>query len=72
LALADAFGSSLDPSKPKNTDICRVLNDCRKFIKTVNKSKVLKEKFDGGENMLGKEFKLKNTPSHRWSPQRMY
>ncbi len=68
LALADAFGSSVDPSKTKNADIRRVLNDCRKVIETVNKSKVLKAKFDEKQkNDLGKELKLKNTPSHCWS-----
>ncbi len=68
LALADAFGSSVDPNKTKNKDVRLLLNQCRKVIETVNKSKVLKLNVD--KNMLndyGRVIKLKNSPSHRWS-----
>lgn len=37
-------------------------------METVNKSRVLKAKFDERQKSeLGKELKLKNTPTHRWS-----
>jgi hypothetical protein len=42
LALADAFRSSVDPSKTKNTEVCELMNACCKVIETVNKSKLLK------------------------------
>jgi len=66
LALADAFGSSVDPNKMKNKGVRLLLNQCRKVIETVNKSKVLKLNVDG--NMLdnyGRVIKLKKSPSHR-------
>jgi len=68
LALADAFGSSVDPSKTKNKEVRDLLSQCCKVIETVNKSKVLKLKVDN--NMIhdyGRVIKLKNSPSHRWS-----
>ena len=53
LALADAFGSSIDPSKSRNPVIRDVLNKCRKVIEKVNKSKVLK-------------VKVKKNAEHSW------
>ena len=50
LALADAFGSSVDPNKTKNTEVRELMNACRKVIETVNKSKLLKLRVD--KNML--------------------
>jgi hypothetical protein len=68
LALADAFGSWVDPNKMKNKDVRFLLNQCHKVIETVNKSKVLKLKVDGNMlNNYGRVIKLKNSPSHRWS-----
>jgi len=68
LALADAFGSHVDPNKTKNSEVRDLLNSCRKVIETVNKSKLLKVKVD---NKMIQEFgyaiKLKNSPAHRWS-----
>ena len=65
LALADAFRSSVDPSKSKNTEVRELMNSCRKVIETVNKSKLLKIKVD---NKMLDEFgticKLRNSPSH--------
>ena len=67
LALADAFGSHVDPNKTKNSEVRDLLNSCRKVIETVNKSKLLKVKVD---NKMIQEFgyaiKLKNSPAHRW------
>jgi hypothetical protein len=68
LALANAFGCSVDPHKTKNCELRAVIGACRKIIETVNKSKVLKAKCDERqESELGKELKLKNAPSHHWS-----
>ena len=68
LALADAFGSHIDPNKTKNSEVRGLMNACRKVVETVNKSKMLKLKVDN--NMLtefGKICKLRNSPTHRWS-----
>jgi len=68
LALADAFGSSVDPNKTKNSEVRDLMSSCRKVIETVNKSKLLKIKIDS--KMLqefGVVCKLRNSPSHRWS-----
>jgi hypothetical protein len=68
LALADAFGSHIDPNKMKNSEVRELMNTCRKVVETVNKSKLLKIKVDN--NMLtefGKICKLRNSPNHRWS-----
>ncbi len=68
LALADAFCSSVDPNKTKNSEVRDLMTSCRKIIETVNKSKLLKMKFDN--KMLedtGTVCKLRNSPSHRWS-----
>ncbi len=68
LALADAFGSSIDPSKTKNTIVRDVINKCRKVIEKVNKSKLLKEKVEQKmKEQHGKVVKLRNSPAHRWS-----
>jgi len=68
LALADAFGSHVDPKKTKNSEVRELMNSCRKVIETVNKSKLLKIKVD---NKMLDEFgticKLRNSPTHRWS-----
>jgi hypothetical protein len=68
LALADAFGSHVDPNKTKNSEVCDLLNSCHKVIETVNKSKLLQVKVD---NKMIQEFgyatKLENSPAHRWS-----
>jgi hypothetical protein len=68
LALADAFGSHIDPNKTKNGEVCELMNACHKVVETVNKSKLLKIRVDN--NMLtdfGKIIKLRNSPNHRWS-----
>ena len=68
LALADAFGSSIDPNKTKNRDMRNFITNCRKTIETVNKSKVLKARFK--EKVLEefkKTMKLRNSPTHRWA-----
>ncbi len=68
LSLADAFGSSVDPNKTRNSEVHEIMNSCRKVIETVNKSKLLKMKID--KKMLeksGMACKLRNSPSHRWS-----
>jgi hypothetical protein len=66
LALADAFGSSIDPAKSKNSSIRDVISKCRKVIKKVNKSKVLKEKVEQKmKEQHGKIVKLRNSPAHR-------
>jgi hypothetical protein len=68
LALADAFGSHVDPNKTKNSDMREFIGRSRKVIEKVNKSKTLKITLerklltDFGHNM-----KLRNSPSHRWS-----
>jgi hypothetical protein len=68
LALADAFGSSIDPAKSKNSSIRDVISKCRKVIEKVNKSKVLKEKVEQKmKEQHGKIVKLRNSPAHRWS-----
>ena len=68
LALADAFGSHVDPKKTKYSEVHELMNSCRKVIETVNKSKLLKIKVD---NKMLDEFgticKLRNSPTHRWS-----
>jgi len=68
LALADAFGSHVDPNKTKNKEMRDFISRCRKVIEKVNKSKTLKLTL---ENKLaaefGKNMKLRNSPSHRWS-----
>jgi hypothetical protein len=68
LALADAFGSHINPKKTKNTEMREFIAQCRKVIEKVNKSKKLKI-------ILGKQLpteyghvmKLQNNPSHWWS-----
>lgn len=68
LALADAFGSSVDPTKTKNVEIRNVITKCRKLIEKVNKSKRLKENIEQQMKQdFGKVVKLKNSPAHRWS-----
>jgi len=68
LALADAFGSHIDPTKSKNKEVREVLNRCRKVIESVNKSKLLKAKVESNmKKDFGKAYKLRNSPSHRWS-----
>jgi hypothetical protein len=60
LSLANAFGSSVYPSKTRNKDVRDLLNSCRQVIETVNKSKLLKLKVDN--NMIadyGLVIKLK-------------
>jgi hypothetical protein len=68
LALADAFGSHVDPNKSRNSDMRDFISRCRKVIKKVNKSKTLKITL---ERKLLTEFgynmKLRNSPNHRWS-----
>jgi hypothetical protein len=68
LALADAFGSHIDPNKTKNSEVSELLNYYCKVIETVNKRKLLKLKVD---NKMMREsgivMKLKNSPAHRWS-----
>jgi len=73
LALADAFGSSVDPSKTKNKKVRDLLNQCHKVIKTVNKSKVLKLKVD--HNMkrdYGRVIKLKTALLTVGLPSKMF
>jgi hypothetical protein len=68
LALADAFGSHIDPKKTKNSDMRNFLMRCRKVIEKVNKSKNLKVTLE--KKLLtefGQNMKLRNSPSHRWS-----
>jgi hypothetical protein len=68
LALADAFGSHIDPKKTKNSDMRNFLTRCRKVIEKVNKSKTLK--MTAEKNILtefGRNMKLRNSPSHRWA-----
>lgn len=68
LALADAFGSSLDPSRSQNVEVREVITKCRKVIETLNKSKALKHTFEEKcLKELGKTLKVRNSPSHRWS-----
>ena len=50
LALADAFGSHIDPNKTKNSKVRELMNACHKVVETVNKSKILKVNVDS--NML--------------------
>jgi hypothetical protein len=68
LALADAFVSSVDPKKSKNSDVRLIINKCQKVIEKANKSKRLKESI---EQKMRKEFgravKLRNSPAHQWS-----
>jgi hypothetical protein len=68
LALADAFGSHVDPNKTKNSEVHELLNPCCKVIETMNKRKLLKLKVD---NKMMREsgivMKLKNSLAHRWS-----
>jgi hypothetical protein len=64
--LADAFGSSVDPNKSKNSDTRLFITKCRKMIEKVNKSKVLKAKIESKMlNEFGKVMKLRNSPPHR-------
>lgn len=44
LALADAFGSVVDPGKTKNVEIHNVITKCQKLVEKVNKSKRLKKR----------------------------
>jgi hypothetical protein len=68
LALADAFGSSLDPAKSRNVEVRDLLNQCWKVIEKINKSKQLKATFDGMVlSDVGRALKMKNSPAHRWS-----
>jgi hypothetical protein len=68
LALGDAFGSSVDPKKSKNTEIRDFINACRKVVESVNKSKLLKMKLEEGMRKdFGNVVKLRNSPTHRWS-----
>jgi hypothetical protein len=68
LALADAFGSHIDPKKSKNSEMREFLTRCRKVIEKVNKSKTLKVTLE--KKLLtkfGQNMKLRNSPSHRWA-----
>jgi len=68
LALANAFGSHVDPSKTQNSDMRNFITRCRKVVERVNKSKNLKITHE--KKLLtgfGKNMKLRNSPSHRWS-----
>jgi hypothetical protein len=68
LALADAFGSHVDPKKSKNPDMRTVLTKCWKIVEKVNKSKKLREIIEKYmKHDHGSAVKLKNSPSHRWS-----
>jgi hypothetical protein len=68
LALADAFGSHIDPNKTKNSEVRELMNTCRKVVESVNKSKLLKIKVHNHMlTKLGKICKLRNSPNHRWS-----
>jgi hypothetical protein len=65
LALTDAFGSSLDPAKSRNVEVRDLLNQCRKVMEKINKSKQLKATFDGLVlNDVGRALKMKNSPAH--------
>jgi len=68
LALADAFGSHVDPNKTRNSDMREFIGRCRKVIEKVNKSKTLKVSLE--KKLLtdfGHNMKLRNSPNHRWS-----
>ncbi len=68
LALADAFGSHIDPNKTKHKEMRDFISRCRKVIEKVNKSKTLKINLE--KKLLkefGKNMKLRNSPSHRWA-----
>jgi hypothetical protein len=68
LALADAFGSHVNPKKSKNSDMRAVLTKCRKIVEKVNKSKKLREIIQKRmKHDHGSAVKLKNSPAHRWS-----
>jgi hypothetical protein len=68
LALADAFGSSLDPTRSQNIAVREVISKCRKVIETLNKSKALKHTYEQQcMKELGKALKVRNSPTHRWS-----
>jgi hypothetical protein len=68
LALADAFGSSLDPSRSQNTEVRDVITKCRRVIESINKSKSLKHTYEQKcSKELGKTLKVRNSPTHRWS-----
>jgi len=68
LALADAFGSHIDPNKTKNSDMRSFLSRCRKVIEKVNKSKTLKVTLETKLlTEFGRNMKLRNSPSHRWA-----
>jgi Fe-S-cluster formation regulator IscX/YfhJ len=68
LALGDAFGSSVDPKKTKNTEIRDFITACQKVAESVNKSKLLKMKLEEAiKNDFGTIFKLCNSPTHPWS-----
>jgi hypothetical protein len=68
LALADAFGSHVNPKKSQNSDMREFVSRCRKMVETVNKSKVLKSIFEGKVlTDFGHIIKLQNSPSHLWS-----
>lgn len=67
-ALVDAFGTCKDPRKSKNTEAREVFDRLRKQVECVNKSTLLKQRFD--ERVLERFerfIKLRNTPAHRWS-----
>jgi hypothetical protein len=53
LVLADAFGSSVDPKKTKNSEVCHFITKCHKVIEKINKSKRLKESI---KQKMRKEF----------------
>jgi hypothetical protein len=68
LALANAFGSHIDPNKTKNSNMRNFITWCRKAVERVIKSKNLKMTLE--KKLLtefGKNMKLRNSPSHHWS-----
>jgi hypothetical protein len=68
LALADAFGSHVDPNKTRNSDMRDFISRCRKVIEKVNKSKTLKISLERKLlTKFGYNMKLRNSPNHRWS-----
>lgn len=68
LALADAFGSSLDPSRSQNVAVREVITKCQKVIESLNKSKTMKHTFEERcAKEIGKVLKVRNSPTHRWS-----
>ena len=57
LALANAFGSHVDPSKTQNSDMRNFITRCRKVVEWVNKIKNLKITL---EKKLVTEFRKKH------------